>query len=184
MTAVPTARDAGVTGQQPRGRRVVVIPGAPVLLAQYASLTDPVPALRAACREALDWLGDDVRVLADDAQGLRIAGELLGRTPSTSPDADVVVVANGSARRTEKAPGHLDDRAAAFDAHVGDMLDRGDLAGLAGLDHALATELLTAGLGLFTTLADEGWVVQGGGIDRAEDPFGVMYWVVRWQCAS
>lgn len=174
----------GESASTPQGRRVVVIPGAPVLLTQYASITDPVADLRAACRDALAWLGDDVRILADDEQGVRIAAGLLGRAPSASPDADVVVVANGSARRTEKAPGHLDPRAAAFDAHVAGLLDAGDLAGLAALDLGLADELLTAGLGLFTTLEKEGFVVQGGGTDRAEDPFGVMYWVVRWQCAS
>lgn len=171
-----------------RGRRVVVVPGAPVLLAQYASLADPVADLRAACLDAVSWLGSDVRVLAADSQGLRIAEELLGRPAATDSAsvhaADVLVVANGSARRTEKAPGHLDRRAELFDSRVGDLLERGDLAGLADLDPDLADELMTAGLGAFRTLADEGFVVQGGGTDRAEDPFGVMYWVVRWQCAS
>ena len=174
MTGNPTAR----------GRRVVVVPGAPVLLSRHASLVDPVADLRAACRSAVDWLGEEVRVLAEDGQGRQVAVELLGRESSDDPDADLLVVANGSARRSEKAPGYLDPRAAGFDAHVGDLLAAGDLAGLAALDLDLADELLCTGLGLLRSLAEDGLVVQGGGIDRAEDPFGVMYWVVRWQCAS
>ena len=173
-----------MTNTPTRGRRVVVVPGAPVLLAEHASLLDPVAALRAACRDAVAWLGEDVRVLAEDAQGTRVALELLGRDGSQAPDADLLVVANGSARRTVRAPGYLDPRAADFDAHVGELLAAGDLPGLAALDLDLADELLCAGLGLFGSLAEAGLVVQGGHMNRAEDPFGVMYWVVRGQCAS
>ena len=39
-------------------RRVVLVPGVLALLPEYAGLTDPVAELRAACREAVAWLGD------------------------------------------------------------------------------------------------------------------------------
>lgn len=172
-----TAPGAGMTE-----RRVVVLPAAPVLLPESASLTDPVAELRAACVEAVAWLGDDVEVIADDAQGVRIGEALLGRT-STTGGADVLVLANGSARRTEKAPGHLDDRAAGFDQQMGDLLARGDVTGLAQLDTGLAAELLACGLDGFAQLADAGLEVNEVWTEHADDPFGVMYWVVRWQCA-
>lgn len=165
-------------------RRVVVVPAAPVLLAEHASLTDPVPELRRACHEAVAWLGSDVRVLADGPQAERLAAELLGRPPSDDPDADVLVLANGSACRTEKAPGHLDPRAADFDCRVGELLAAGDVAGLAALDLGLADELLASGLAMFALLHEEGTEVSGVEIDHADDPFGVMYWVVRWLCES
>ena len=163
--------------------RVVILPPAPVLLPQYASLADPVAELRAACAAAVEWLGNDVEVIADDEQGVRVGEALLGRRSTPGAPA-VLVLANGSARRTEKAPGHLDDRAAGFDSHLGDLLARGDVAGLADVDRGLAAELLACGLEGFARLADAGVRVQEVWTDHADDPFGVQYWVVRWQCAS
>lgn len=173
-----------------RGRRIVVVPPAPALLRAYASLTDPLPDLRRAATAAVAWLdgdGDgDVRVLAADDQARRVGEELLGRA-SVDDARDVLVMANGSACRSEKAPGHLDPRAADFDARLGALLDAGDLVGLAGIardDADLADALLTSGLAAFALLAEEGIEVTRAEIDHAEDPFGVMYWVVRWQCGS
>lgn len=164
-------------------RRVVVVPPAPALLRAYASLSDPLPELRQAVRDAVAWLGTDVRVLADDAQAREVGEELLGRT-SGDDARDVLVLANGSARRSEKAPGHLDPRAADFDAHVGDLLAAGDLAGLAEVDADLAHDLLATGLAGFALLHAEGVSVTDVKFDHAGDPFGVMYWVVRLQCGS
>jgi len=48
--------------------RVAVVPGLPALLPSYASLVDPVPDLRAACQQAVEWLVDgasSVTVLGD-----------------------------------------------------------------------------------------------------------------------
>lgn len=182
---------SGVTG----ARRVAVVPPAPALLRAYASLTDPVPDLRRAATEAVAWLGGDgegqrgVRVLADDEQARRVGEELLGRA-SVDDARDVLVMANGSARRSEKAPGHLDPRAADFDARLGELLAAGDLAGVADLARTpagptgLADELLAAGLAAFALLDEEGVEVSEVEIDHAGDPFGVMYWVVRFQCGS
>ena len=66
-----------------------------------------------------------------DAQGARVAAHLLASTgPRTGDAPSYLVVGNGSARRTEKAPGHLDERAAAFDADLGRRLEQGSLAGI------------------------------------------------------
>jgi len=56
------------------------------------------------------------------------------------------VVADGSARRTEKAPGHLDDRAEGFDAQVEKALAAGDPELLKALDVNLAEALLVGGM--------------------------------------
>ena len=188
-------------------RRVAFVPPVPALLPSYGGLADPVAELRAACLDATRWLVDDgppdVAVLGDPvstaeaARGvqrslsLRVADELLdavghrgrrGTDPQQSPAW--LVLANGSARRGEKAPGHLDDRAFGFDESLGKALAAGDAAGLADLDEQLATELLTAGS---SALRSAGAGIRGR--VRAEtwfsgDPFGVQYWVVTWQCGS
>ena len=91
-------------------------------------------------------------------------------------------MANGSACRSERAPGHLDERAAAFDEELGAALAAGDTAALARLDLALGDELLASGLRGLAGLS--GMRVAEATVDHADDPFGVMYWVVRWQCES
>jgi hypothetical protein len=132
--------------------RVVIIPGTLALRPEYASIDDPIPELRKAVQEAVEWLGS-------------------GR----------LVVANGSAKRTEKAPGHFDERAQGFDAALGEALRTGDLDALRGIDRALAAELW-ADVEALTELEDlEVTDVQ---VDYDDAPYGVQYWVVRWQCAS
>lgn len=172
--------------------RVVVAPPVPALLPSYASVVDPVAELRAACRSAVAWLTEagPARVAAADGLGERVGRELLGdsRWPgapggtSGRVGTPLLVMANGSARRSEKAPGHLDQRALEFDEGVERALAEGDAAALGGLDLELAQELLTAGAPLLRDLA--GLSVAEATMDYADDPFGVRYWVVRWRCES
>ena len=128
--------------------RVVIVPGVLALRPEYASIDDPVADLRKAVDEATAWLGD---------------GKL--------------VVANGSAKRTEKAPGHVDERAEAFDEALGAALRAGDLA---GLDLSLADELWADVAGLDALAGLRATDVQ---VDYNDAPYGVQFWVVRWQCA-
>ncbi|WP_231482689.1 hypothetical protein [Nocardioides sp. URHA0020] len=169
---------------------MVLVPGVLALLPAYASLEDPVADLRAACLAAVTWLGPDPVVLAD-AQGARVAAALLaacteplveapgplGPSLAATAEASYLVVGNGSARRTEKAPGHLDERAAAYDDALRAALTSGDgdlpdlevgrslLASLDGIDRL--ADLLPPGV--------------GARVDYDDDPFGVQYWVLRWQ---
>ncbi|WP_347205366.1 hypothetical protein [Nocardioides marinisabuli] len=173
------------------GVKVALVPGVLALLPAYAGRVDPVAELRAAALAAVEWLGLDVQVVAD-AQGLRVA-EALGVSPGlddarrqgSSPlgqrrGGSVLVVANGSARRSEKAPGHLDERAAAFDAELEKALRAGDVEALRGLDRGLSTELMVGNPDGLAGLGD--LIVPGVGaeVDYADDPFGVQYWVMRW----
>jgi len=155
--------------------RVVLVPGALALLPEYAGLDDPVRQLRAACLDAVSWLGRDVEVLADP-QGARVGAHLLDATTRSVDEASYLVVANGSARRTEKAPGHLDERSFAFD----DAL-RSWLSGQGpGPDQALGEELLASMTG-FELMAER--VAPWGRpvVDFDDDPYGVQYWVMRWE---
>ena len=92
----------------------------------------------------------------------------------------LLVMADGSACRTLRAPGYLDPRAAAFDAAIEEAVRSGDLAPLRAMDQDLARELLAAGR--------PGWQVLAGAMPgRAPstevlyegDPFGVFY-LVAW----
>jgi hypothetical protein len=81
--------------------------------------------------------------------------------PNTTPSADagavgaalaaddqriaVLVMGDGSARRSTTAPGYLDPRAALFDATVASALATADFAALLALDAGLAVDLLAAG---------------------------------------
>ncbi len=92
----------------------------------------------------------------------------------------LLVLGDGSARRSTAAPGYLDERAEAFDATVADALSSADAASLAGLDLTLGGTLLAAGAPT--------WQLAGtllGGRFRATSyyagaPFGVGYFVASW----
>ncbi|WP_372729009.1 hypothetical protein [Nocardioides sp.] len=170
--------------------RIVLVPGVLALLPEYAGLADPVDELRAAAAAAVGWLVESpgpVRVVADE-QGARVARHLLVEAGHDQAfgagDERVLVVANGSARRGEKAPGHLDPRAVGFDAALEDALRSSDGAVLQGLDVALAEELL---VGHPSGIRDLGARLRAAGpavVDYDDDPFGVQYWVMRWTCGS
>ncbi len=133
--------------------------------------------LRAACLEAVGWLGAEVTVLADP-QGARVAAHLLDSTTRVGEEPSYLAVGNGSACRTEKAPGHLDERAAAFDADLGRRLKDGPSDSLAGIDIELAHALWASvdGIVELAALPDLSLVQ----VDYDDDPYGVQYWVVRW----
>ncbi|MFE7225758.1 hypothetical protein ACFU7D_13300 [Nocardioides sp. NPDC057577] len=162
--------------------RVALVPGCLALLPEYASLDDPVDELRAACLAAVAWLGEDVRVIAG-AQGARVASALLaevGTAPVSSGEAAYLIVGNGSASRSEKAPGHLDPRAAGFDDVLGTALATPDPAALGALDLGLAEELW-ADVGPIVEAAELLGGVRAVAVDYDDDPYGVRYWVARWE---
>jgi len=165
------------------------------LLPEYAGLTDPVAELRAACLAAVAWLVDEggpVSVVAD-AQGRRVAESLLGVVSTSSTTGGrsttegprgVLVVANGSAKRGEKAPGYLDERAFGYDATIGAALRAPDPAALGDLDVVLGEELLAGNVAALRALSGVLTPGHRASVDYEGDPFGVQYWVVRWSCGS
>ena len=117
----------------------------------------------------------------------------LGRALEPAGDTTLLVVADGSARRTEKAPGHLDERAADVDAAIVSAIRDSSAGGLdrvLELDADLCAELLVAGRAPLQVLAA---AADGSAGDSAEgertayavescelrDPFGVLYVVAH-----
>ncbi|MFL6061590.1 MAG: hypothetical protein ACJ72E_10185, partial [Marmoricola sp.] len=170
------------------GMRVVVVPSTLALLPAYASIEDPVADLRTAVDAAVSWLLEPgpAAGVAGSVAGQEVVDHLLPPAGETIPG--LLLAANGSAMRTEKAPGHLDERAEAFDAAIGAALAAGDLDALATIDLDLAAQLLAgedaaAFVALGRRLAGRTRVAEVR-VDYDDAPYGVQYWVVRWQCES
>ncbi|MBB4985297.1 MULTISPECIES: hypothetical protein [Streptomyces] len=93
----------------------------------------------------------------------------------------LLVMGDGSACRTVKAPGYLDERAAGFDAEAARALGTADTTALLALDAGLAAELKAAGRAPWQVLAG---AAEGAGLDGRllfEDaPYGVGYFVAAW----
>jgi hypothetical protein len=135
----------------------------------------------------------------DEPLGHRVARFLLGETPFDTQVAlpytaasliehanqlgrtTLVVMADGSACRSEKAPGHLHPDAIPFDDAIDDALRSGDVDALATIDLEQAHELWCEGAAGFHVLAE---VARGRGITTevsyADAPYGVAWWVARW----
>ncbi len=98
-------------------------------------------------------------------------------------DAVVILLADGSARRSDTSPGPFDPRAEEFDSVIEKALAGGDAAALASLDTALGAELMVAGVDALRVLGDWGGRlgVAASELIRAEAPFGVAYWVAVWE---
>ncbi|HEY9523720.1 MAG TPA: hypothetical protein VIR33_10805, partial [Thermopolyspora sp.] len=111
----------------------------------------------------------------------RRTGEL-GRQINARPGrTGLIVAADGSARRGEKAPGYVDPRALETDILIGKALALADRPALLALDPADCDGLLIAGRAAWQVMASacEGtsWT---GGVLYEGDPFGVAYWVTTW----
>jgi hypothetical protein len=119
------------------------------------------------------WSGPVLAVSCDAAGELPTGIAASGRT-------GLLVTGDGSARRTEKAPGWLDERAAGYDAAVSAALAAGDPEALVG-DLALGAELLAAGAPAWAAagglLAGTRW---DGTVSYDDAPYGVGYLVATW----
>ncbi|HET6560552.1 MAG TPA: hypothetical protein VFG72_01645 [Marmoricola sp.] len=182
---------------------VVLVPSTLALLPEYAGARDPIPDLRSACQDAVAWLvsrhASSVRVVAAPLRAEEVArgvtspaGERIARHLLVAAGFDgrvddagdgVLVVANGTAKRTERAPGHLDDRARRFDAVIEEALRSGDAAALRGLDAEPAEELWARDWAALRVLGEllPGCPME---LDYSDDPYGVQYWVGRATCGS
>jgi hypothetical protein len=101
----------------------------------------------------------------------------------------VVVMADGSARRSVKAPGYLDERAVPFDSAVWRALVTGEWSSLIGLDPDLAEQLMVAGRApwqVFSAAMLKGPTVPLAAVvpHYNSDPFGVWYPVLSYLSAD
>ena len=108
-------------------------------------------------------------------------GEPVTPWPDLSASTGLLVLGDGSARRSLKAPGYLDERAEPFDAVVIRALAEGSPHLLADIDLDLAAVLLAAGAPAWVAAAkllrDYNWQSD---VLYADAPFGVMYTVATW----
>jgi hypothetical protein len=108
-------------------------------------------------------------------------GEPVTPWPDLSASTGLLVMGDGSARRSLKGPGYLDERAEPFDAAVLEALADGSPQSLADLDLELAAALLAAGAPAWVAAAKllraASW---RGDIVYADAPYGVMYTVATW----
>jgi hypothetical protein len=109
-----------------------------------------------------------------------VAASLLEQAEETGPTT-LIVLADGSACRGEKAPGHLHPDAIPFDDAIERALRDGDVDALATIDPEHAHELWCEGAPGFHVLAE---VARGRrvatDVSYADAPYGVAWWVARW----
>jgi hypothetical protein len=103
----------------------------------------------------------------------------------------MLVMGDGSARRSRKGPGYLDERAEGFDAAVAAAFFAADPQALLDLDTGLAEELLVAGRAAWQVLAGAaqarpatGATALSGQMSYAAAPYGVCYLVATWLAAA
>jgi hypothetical protein len=104
----------------------------------------------------------------------------LGLTLVAADRVALLVLGDGSACRSEKAPGFLDPRAEPFDQAVAAALAEADAKALLALDPGLGAELLCAGRAPWQVLAGALLASEGrwtGDLSYDAAPYGVAYFV-------
>jgi hypothetical protein len=142
----------------------------------------PSLAVAAWLLQRADWADAPV-------EGLGVAERLapercaeLGRELAVrAPRVALLVMGDGSACRSVKAPGYLDERAADFDARAARALGAADTGAIAALDAPLAYELKAAGRAPWQVLAGAAHTASPEGRLLYDDaPYGVGYLVAAW----
>ncbi|MEU3992507.1 class III extradiol dioxygenase subunit B-like domain-containing protein [Streptomyces platensis] len=122
-------------------------------------------------------------------EGLGVAQSLprdrcleLGREiAAAAPRVALLVLGDGSACRTVKAPGYFDERAEPFDAEVARALGGADITALAALDEERAAGLQASGRACWQALSGAAENAdRSGRLLREEAPYGVGYFVAAW----
>ncbi|WP_328836715.1 class III extradiol dioxygenase subunit B-like domain-containing protein [Streptomyces europaeiscabiei] len=182
---------AGQDGQYPQGSR-----GSfrgfgvdlDVRLGRGSDTASPQARLPASLAVAA-WLLDRTGWADTPVEGLGVGGSRTvgscvraGRDIAGSAErVALLVMGDGSACRTLKAPGYLDDRATGFDTEVARALGDADIAALKALDIRLAHELKAAGRAPWQILAGAAENADLGGSLLYDDaPYGVGYLVAAW----
>ena len=135
------------------------------------------------------WLLSSTRWSAADISGLALGERLdtarcarAGRDIAGQPGRTaLLVMGDAGARRSLKAPGYLDERAARFDEGVARAMESADIAALLGLDAELARDLMVAGRAPWQLVAGAAEAAGLGGELLYDDaPYGVGYLVAAW----
>jgi len=92
----------------------------------------------------------------------------------------VVVVGDGSATRTEKAPGYVQPDAASFDEAMARAINEADVYAILDVDQEQADRLWCRGIPAWQVAANAAGQMQGTLILESA-PFGVNYLVASWR---
>lgn len=182
--AVAVVGPGAVTTQWPGNGRLNIAafggpPAAPDPAVAARPVLSPAPGIGAHLLDQAGYEGERLlwSVSADEpVTGCRKLGaELAGGDVRTA----LLVLGDGSARRGRRAPGHFDERAAAFDAEVERAVRAGDTQALLDLDAGLARDLMASGRPAWQVLAGalEGMASLTAEVRYTGDPFGVTYLV-------
>lgn len=135
------------------------------------------------------WLIDQSKAAGMPRTSLTVAVDAppascleLGRQLAHGPERlGLLVMGDGSPRRSEHSPVHLHPRAELFDSTVAAALELADTATLAALDPDLAAELHAAGRAPWQVLAGA-TATAGlqGNLGYHAAPYGVGYFVATW----
>ncbi|MFE9576155.1 hypothetical protein ACFYO1_07215 [Nocardia sp. NPDC006044] len=129
----------------------------------------------------------EVRIVAEDtsvACCFELGAKLRAELDNSDERHGVLVIADGAATLSLKAPGYLDERAPAVQGELDRALAAGDRAALRALDPGLCAELVLSGRAAYQVLAglfDTDPVVETLYQDA---PFGVGYDVSLWRPAE
>ncbi|MQY15388.1 hypothetical protein SRB5_55670 [Streptomyces sp. RB5] len=129
-----------------------------------------------------DWSGTPVEGLGvgeplPTARCLEVGRELAAGAGRVA----LLVMGDGTACRTHKAPGYFDERAQAFDEAAARALGAADLNAVAALDPELAFDLQASGRACWQVLAGAAQGADLSGQLLHEDaPYGVGYYVATW----
>ncbi len=172
VTELRAACDAAVEKLLADAPEHLVVVAAPVSeLNSTRGVTEPI-----GFRVARQLLGE--RTFEEQVALPYTAATLLEHEPRHTA---LLVMADGSACRGEKAPGHLHPDALAFDDAIERALRAGDVDALAAIDPDQAHELWCTGAPGFHVLAE---VARGrqvaSNMSYADAPYGVAWWVARW----
>ncbi|UXY22358.1 class III extradiol dioxygenase subunit B-like domain-containing protein [Streptomyces cynarae] len=135
------------------------------------------------------WLLDRTRWAGAPVEGLAVpelvaperCAEVGAELAAQAERTALLIMGDGSACRSVKAPGYLDERAADFDAEVARALGAADVTALRSLDPALAHALRARGRAPWQVLAGAAEGVRlSGNLLYDEAPYGVGYMVAAW----
>jgi hypothetical protein len=149
-------------------------PGLPLALGIGSALLDEAGYVGPRVLQAIDGSAPAADCVAVGAEVASLAASVA-----------LLAVGDGSARCTPAAPGYFDERAEAFTASAEAALRNGDIAALAGLDAALAAELMATGRAAWQVLAGAIGTRRRvpGDVLYANAPFGVSYLVAALDLA-
>jgi len=133
-----------------------------------------------------DWSGDR-SYLAVPTDASACDCDRTGRELAGGPEtAALLILGDGSVKRSTAAPGYFDDRAAGFDRTVSKALADGDAEALLHLDAVLTDQLWVSGRAPWQVLAGAAALAQQQGASVTaqlrydEAPLGVGYLLADW----